>query len=80
MADKKTQNPTNYTKTKIGGHTLRPETLMMSYGYDPQLSEGSVKPPVFLTSTFVFSSAEDGEEFFNVMSGRKSHLMVIAQA
>ncbi len=71
MTDLKNDLSVNYTKTKIGDHDLRPETLMMSYGYDPQLSEGSVKPPVFLTSTFVFSSAEDGEEFFNVMSGRK---------
>lgn len=61
----------DYMKTKIGGHVLHPETMMMSYGYSPLLSEGSVKPPVFLTSTFVFASAEDGEEFFNVMSGRK---------
>ncbi|PCI98400.1 MAG: methionine gamma-lyase [Alphaproteobacteria bacterium] len=60
-----------YKKKTIGEHKLTPETLMMSYGYDPKLSEGSVKPPVFLTSTFVFSSAEEGEEFFNVMSGRK---------
>jgi len=66
MADHK-----NYTKTKIGDHKLKPETQMMSYGYSPQFSEGSVKPPVFLTSTFVFNNAEDGEEFFNVMSGRK---------
>ncbi len=60
-----------YNRKTIGEHALKPETLMMSYGYDPSLSEGSVKPPVFLTSTFVFSCAEDGEEFFNVMSGRK---------
>lgn len=61
----------NYKKTKIGEHNIKPETQMMSYGYDPKLSEGSVKPPVFLTSTFVFDSAEHGEDFFNVMSGRK---------
>lgn len=60
----------NYKKSSIGEHKLKPESLMMSYGYDPKLSEGSVKPPVFLTSTFTFDSAEDGEEFFNVMSGR----------
>lgn len=60
-----------YHKKTIGKHTLRPETQMMSYGYDPFLSEGSVKPPVFLTSTFVFRSAEDGAEFFDVTSGRK---------
>ena len=71
MSKEQKNNVASYVKTKIGDHELKPETLMMSYGYDPQLSEGSVKPPVFLTSTFVFSSAEDGEEFFNVMSGRK---------
>jgi hypothetical protein len=38
----------------IGNHMPHPETLMLNYGYDPQLSEGAVKPPVFLTSTFVF--------------------------
>ena len=58
-------------KTSIGNHPLHPETLMMSYGYDPMLSEGSVKPPVFLTSTFLFPNAEAGEEFFDVMAGRK---------
>ena len=44
---------------------------MMSFGYDSNLSEGSVKPPVFLTSTFCYPTAEDGEEFFHVASGRK---------
>lgn len=61
----------NYKSRTIGQHELKPETLMMSYGYDPALSEGSVKPPVFLTSTFVFNSAEEGEEFFNINAGRK---------
>jgi methionine-gamma-lyase len=56
-------------KTHIGNHQLRPETLMMSYGYDPMLSEGSVKPPVFLTSTFVFENAEAGEEFLTPCPG-----------
>jgi methionine-gamma-lyase len=64
-------NDTNYKKSKIGDHALRPETMMMSYGYDPQLSEGSVKPPVFLTSTFAYQTPEEGEEFFHIMAGRK---------
>jgi methionine-gamma-lyase len=55
----------------IGNHALHPETLMLGYGYDPTLSEGSVKPPVFLTSTFVFRSAEEGRDFFDYVSGRK---------
>src|ERR1700754_3885997 len=59
------------SKTRIGNHTLHPETLMLNYGYDPQLSEGAVKPPVFLTSTFVFRTAEDGKDFFDFVSGRR---------
>ena len=38
----------------IGNRRLAPETLMMGHGFDPALSEGSLKPPIFLTSTFVF--------------------------
>ncbi|MBU6141244.1 MAG: cystathionine gamma-synthase family protein [Proteobacteria bacterium] len=61
----------NYKKTHIGSRPIHPETQMMSYGYDPFMSEGSVKPPVFLTSTFAFKNAEEGAEFFDVTSGRK---------
>ena len=43
---------------------LHPETLALSHGFDPWLSEGAVKPPVFLTSTFAFKCAEDGKRFF----------------
>jgi len=59
------------SKTSIGNHVLHPETQMLNYGYDPELSEGAVKPPVFLTSTFVFKTAEDGRDFFDFVSGRK---------
>jgi methionine-gamma-lyase len=59
------------SKTHIGNHVLHPETLMLNYGYDPQLSEGAVKPPVFLTSTFVFRTAEDGKDFFDYVAGRR---------
>ena len=59
------------SKTHIGNHALHPETQMLNYGYHPELSEGAVKPPVFLTSTFVFKSAEDGRDFFDYVSGRK---------
>lgn len=44
---------------------------MMGYGYDPSLSEGSLKPPIFLTSTFVFRTAQDGKDFFDYTSGRR---------
>ncbi|MDE2295923.1 MAG: cystathionine gamma-synthase family protein [Gammaproteobacteria bacterium] len=60
-----------YHKRKIGEHVLKPETQMMGFGYDPRLSEGALKPPIFLTSTFVFRSAQDGKDFFDYTSGRK---------
>ena len=61
----------SYHKRKVGNRVLRPETQMMGFGYDPRLSEGSLKPPVFLTSTFVFKSAQDGKNFFDYTSGRR---------
>ena len=60
-----------YHKDRIGNHKLHPETLMLGYGYEPGLSEGAVKAPVFLTSTFVFRSAEEGQDFFDYVSGRR---------
>jgi methionine-gamma-lyase len=48
---------------------MKPESLMMSYGYKPELSEGSIKCPIFQTSTFVFESAEEGKAFFEVAYG-----------
>ena len=48
-----------------------PETLMMGYGYKPELSEGAVKCPIFQTSTFVFKNAEAGKAFFEVAYGRR---------
>ncbi len=60
----------SYHRKRIGTQPLHAETQMMSYGFDPFLTEGSVKPPVFLTSTFAFRSAEDGAHFFDLVSGR----------
>ncbi len=37
---------------------FRPETLAVAYGYDPQLGMGAAKPPIFMTSTFVYPSAQ----------------------
>jgi len=41
--------PKGYRLRELGGRPLHTETLMMSYGYDPQHSEGSLKPPIFKT-------------------------------
>lgn len=51
---------------------MRPESLMMSYGYKPELSEGAVKCPIFQTSTFVFKTAEEGKSFFEVAYGKRA--------
>lgn len=50
-------------------HNFSPESLMMSYGYKPELSEGAIKCPIFQTSTFVFKNAEEGKAFFEVAYG-----------
>ena len=55
----------------IGNHRLKPATLMMGHGYDPSLSEGALKPPIFLTSTFVFESAAAGKRFFEGVTGKR---------
>jgi len=54
---------------RIGDHQLRPESLMMTYGYRPEWSEGSLKSPIFQTSTFVFKTAEEGKAFFELAYG-----------
>lgn len=59
-------------RTMIGGRELKPSTLMMGYGYDPLLSEGSLKPPIFLTSTFAFPSAADGKRHFEGITGKRA--------
>jgi methionine-gamma-lyase len=53
----------------IEGRPLRPESLMQSYGYAPELSEGALKCPIFQTSTFVFKTAEEGKAFFELAYG-----------
>ncbi|MFZ0492501.1 MAG: cystathionine gamma-synthase family protein [Acidimicrobiia bacterium] len=55
----------------IEGKHLRPESLMMGYGYNPAWSEGAIKSPIFQTSTFVFETAEEGKAFFEVATGKR---------
>lgn len=50
-------------------YAKHPESLMMSYGYNPALSEGAIKCPIFQTSTFVFNKAEDGKAYFEMAYG-----------
>ena len=55
--------PPRPSPTQIGDRKLSAQTLMLGYGFDPELSEGSLKPPIFLTSTFVFENAAAGKRF-----------------
>ena len=55
----------------VGGKKLTPATQMMGHGYDPFLSEGALKPPIFLTSTFAFESAAAGKRFFEHITGKR---------
>jgi methionine-gamma-lyase len=57
---------------EIKGRQLRPSTLMMGHGYDPALSEGALKPPIFLTSTFVFENAAAGKRHFEAITGLRT--------
>jgi methionine-gamma-lyase len=45
---------------------------MMGHGYDPRLSEGALKPPIFLTSTFAFESAAAGKRHFQAITGQRA--------
>ncbi|MDE2357297.1 MAG: cystathionine gamma-synthase family protein [Alphaproteobacteria bacterium] len=65
-----TRKPAERAPT-LAGRKLKPSTLMMGHGYDPQLSEGALKPPIFLTSTFVFENAAAGKRFFEGVTGRR---------
>src|ERR1700751_5782539 len=49
---------------------VRPETAVLTRGFDPSLSVGSARPPVYRTSTFVFSSPEAAERAFAIALGR----------
>ena len=63
--------PPRPSPTKIGNHKLKAQTLMLGYGFDPELSEGSLKPPIFLTSTFAFENAAAGKRFFEGVTGKR---------
>ncbi|HXV37433.1 MAG TPA: PLP-dependent transferase [Myxococcota bacterium] len=49
---------------------VRPETEILTRGYDPSLSVGSARPAVFRSSTYVFSSPESAERAFAIALGK----------
>src|SRR5690348_16275044 len=54
---------------KISYH-VRPETAVLTRGFDPSLSVGSARPPVYRSSTYVFSSPEAAERAFSIVLGK----------
>src|SRR6476620_4012234 len=54
-------------------YVVRPNTAILTRGFDPQLSVGSARPAVFRSSTYVFRSPEEAERAFDVALGR-THL------
>jgi cystathionine beta-lyase/cystathionine gamma-synthase len=55
---------------KRGPYTVRPDTAVLTRGFDPRLSVGSARPAVFRSSTFVFSSPESAERAFAIALGK----------
>jgi cystathionine beta-lyase/cystathionine gamma-synthase len=51
-------------------YRVRPETAVLTKGFDPELSVGSARPPVYRSSTYVFSSPEAAERSFGIVLGR----------
>ncbi len=50
---------------------VRPDTAVLTRGFDPRLSVGSARPAVFRSSTYVFSSPEAAERAFSIALGRQ---------
>lgn len=51
------------------GPRAHPDTDSVNRGHEAADHHGSLKPPVYETSTFVFETAEEGERFFQVTYG-----------
>jgi len=56
--------------TRKPSYVVRPPTAVLTRGFDPRLSVGSVRPAVFRSSTYVFSSPESAERAFSIALGR----------
>ncbi len=51
-------------------YRVRPETAVLTSGFDPHLSVGAARPPVYRSSTFVFPSPEAAERAFGIVLGK----------
>src|SRR5512142_1940160 len=57
-------------EVRMSTHSIRPETAVLTRGFDPRLSVGSARPPVYRSSTYVFPSPEAAERAFAIALGR----------
>ncbi|MHC4924125.1 MAG: trans-sulfuration enzyme family protein [Planctomycetota bacterium] len=51
-------------------YIVRPDTAILTRGFDPHLSVGSARPAVFRSSTYVFHSPESAERAFAIALGK----------
>ena len=57
-----------YSK-RVPNHKFHPETLALSYGYNPSESKFAIKPPLYLSSTWQFENAQIGKDTFAEVFG-----------
>lgn len=57
-------------RRKTPSYIVRPDTALLTEGFDPRLSVGSARPAVFRSSTYVFSSPEAAERSFAIALGK----------
>jgi cystathionine beta-lyase/cystathionine gamma-synthase len=51
-------------------YIVRPRTALLTRGFDPALSQGSARPAVFRSSTYVFPNPEAAERAFAIALGK----------
>lgn len=56
--------------SKKPSYIVRPDTAVLTRGFDPRLSVGSARPAVFRSSTYVFRSPESAERAFAIALGK----------
>ena len=59
-----------YTGRMSKRYVVRPETAVLTRGFDPKLSVGTARPAVFRSSTYVFNSPESAARAFDIALGR----------
>jgi cystathionine beta-lyase/cystathionine gamma-synthase len=57
-------------RSRRQSYVVRPLTAILTRGFDPRLSVGSVRPAVFRSSTYVFKSPESAERAFAIALGK----------